>query len=146
MAGIESRIGSTSMLSLRLAPETATLSGSPCASTSRWYLVPRLARSVGFGPVSSPPFRPDADRVQGRPGPVQLAVLAEVVEHRLVQPVEHARLGPLVQPAPAGPARAVAELDRQLGPADAGGQHEGDALEHVPIAGPGSASATVHRR
>jgi hypothetical protein len=34
IAGIEVRIGSTGVVSLRLAPETATLSGSPPASTS----------------------------------------------------------------------------------------------------------------
>src|SRR3954454_16315206 len=110
------------MLSWRLAPETATLSGSPRASTSRWYFVPRLARSVGFGPVSSPPFRPDADLVQAGPGPVQPPLLAEPVEDGGARPVNHAGLGPLVQAAPAGPARAVAELGGQLGPADAGGQ------------------------
>src|SRR3712207_309302 len=66
MAGIESRIGSTNRLSCRLAAETSTLSGSPCASTSRWYLLPALPRSVGFGPVNAPPFRP---RRRGREGP-----------------------------------------------------------------------------
>src|SRR3712207_1084681 len=58
IAGMVPRIGSTNRLSCRFAAETSTLSGSPSASTSRWYLLPALPRSVGFGPVSSPPFSP----------------------------------------------------------------------------------------
>ena len=42
----------------RLVTETATLSGSPVASTSRWYLLPHLPRSVGLAPIRSPPFSP----------------------------------------------------------------------------------------
>src|SRR5512135_1974746 len=46
-----------SMLSCRLAPVTATASGSPAASHNRWYVEPRFPLSVGFGPVSArPPF------------------------------------------------------------------------------------------
>src|SRR4051812_49146761 len=87
MAGIESRIGSTSMLSLRLAPETAMLSGSPVRSTSRWYLVPRLARSVGLGPVSSPLFaRTLTESRLARP--VQAPLLAECVQDTVVPVVE----------------------------------------------------------
>jgi len=56
IAGIESSIGSTSMLSCPFALETAMFSGSPSAVTSRWSLLPALPRSVGLGPVSSPLF------------------------------------------------------------------------------------------
>ena len=38
------------------APVTATAIGSPAASTSKWYFEPDFPRSVGFGPVSSPPL------------------------------------------------------------------------------------------
>src|SRR5687768_10076381 len=146
MAGMPSRSGSTSMLSWRLAPETATLSGRPVASTSRWYLVPRLPRSVGFGPVNAPPFRPHADRVEAGPRPVQPALFAEPVEHGLVDPIEDAGFGPLAHPPPAGPARSVAELGRQLGPADPGRQHERDALEHLAIRPPWPSGAAVNGR
>src|SRR4051812_17389275 len=91
-------------------------------------------------------FRSDADAVQAGPRPVQPAVLAELVQNGLMQPVEDAGLVPLAHPPPAGPARAVAELAGQLGPADAGGQHEGDALEHVAVRRPGPPGAAVHRR
>ena len=42
---------------ITLAPAITTPSGPPSASTSRLFLVPGLPRSVGFGPVSSPPNR-----------------------------------------------------------------------------------------
>src|SRR3954451_11046098 len=37
------------------AAEATAPRGSPSVETTRWYLVPRLPRSVGFGPVNSPP-------------------------------------------------------------------------------------------
>ncbi len=79
-------------------------------------------------------------------GIFKFSLLAEPVEHRLVQLVEQARVGPLKGAAPAGPARAVAQLAGQLGPADAGGEHEGDALQHVPIGSAGPPGAAVYRR
>ena len=41
--------------SFRFAPVRRTASGTPWPSQIRWRLVPRLALSVGFGPVSAPP-------------------------------------------------------------------------------------------
>jgi hypothetical protein len=64
-----SRIGSTSMESWRLAPVIATARDSPSAVTSKWYLVPSLPRSVGLGPVSSPPFWPGCSPSPGTPWP-----------------------------------------------------------------------------
>jgi hypothetical protein len=53
--GTASTIGSSSVESWVLAADRPTASGMPRRSTSRWYLEPGLPRSVGFGPVSSPP-------------------------------------------------------------------------------------------
>lgn len=50
-----------------------------------------------------------------------------------MHPVEDAGVGSLAHPTPAGSARPVAQLGAQRGPADAGGEHEGDALAHVPV-------------
>src|SRR3712207_182498 len=136
IAGIKSSNGSTKRLSCRFAAGTSTFSGSPCASTSRWYLLPALPRSVGSAQSAHPPFRPDADRVQAGPRPIQFPLLTEPVEHRLVHLVEHAGIRPLAHPPPAGPPRAVAQLGGQLGPTDPGGQHEGDALEHIAVGDP----------
>src|SRR5512134_1349818 len=42
-------------VSLTLAAEATAARGRPSASTTRWYLLPGLPRSVGFGPIRSPP-------------------------------------------------------------------------------------------
>ena len=44
-----------SRVSWTLAAEGTTPSGMPSVETTIWYLVPALPRSVGLGPVSSPP-------------------------------------------------------------------------------------------
>src|ERR1700761_1332065 len=38
-----------------VAAVTVQATGTPSSSVAIWYLVPRLARSVGLGPVRSPP-------------------------------------------------------------------------------------------
>jgi hypothetical protein len=53
--GMLTKVASTSFMSCRLAPSTATPKGTPRPSVSKLRLTPCLARSVGFGPVSSPP-------------------------------------------------------------------------------------------
>src|SRR3954464_8182734 len=42
-------------VSLTLAAVAAQATGRPSPVVAMWYLVPRLPRSVGFGPVRSPP-------------------------------------------------------------------------------------------
>src|SRR4028118_879133 len=44
-----------SRVSWTLAAEGTTPSGRPSVETTTWYLVPALPRSVGLGPVRSPP-------------------------------------------------------------------------------------------
>src|SRR5215468_9512503 len=66
-----SSVAWTIFMSLRLAPSTASPTGTPLASTSRLRLTPFLARSVGFLPVFFPPegclgHAP----VHAQPGPV----------------------------------------------------------------------------
>jgi hypothetical protein len=53
--GIASTSAKTPCESFRLAPVRRAASGTPCPSQIRCRLLPRLARSVGFGPVSVPP-------------------------------------------------------------------------------------------
>ena len=53
--GIASTNARASCESFRFAPVRRTASGTPRPSQIRWRLLPRLARSVGFGPVWSPP-------------------------------------------------------------------------------------------
>src|SRR5215218_10362390 len=56
-----------SRVSWTLAAEGMTASGRPSVATTTWYLVPALPRSVGLGPVSSPP-RLALVHADGRPG------------------------------------------------------------------------------
>ena len=53
--GIASTSGNASCESCRLAPVKRIASGTPRASQIKCRLLPRLARSVGFGPVLVPP-------------------------------------------------------------------------------------------
>src|SRR5690606_3076359 len=57
----------SAMLSWRLAPVRTTARGMPVRSTMMWRLVPGLPRSVGFGPVASPPFWRGRMRHRWRP-------------------------------------------------------------------------------
>src|SRR5215213_3310632 len=45
---------SKTSVSLTLAAVATHATGTPSPSTATWYLVPRLALSVGLGPVRSP--------------------------------------------------------------------------------------------
>jgi len=56
IAGTASTSASRSLLSCRLAGEILMARRMPLASTRMCRLEPGLPRSVGFGPVSSPPF------------------------------------------------------------------------------------------
>jgi hypothetical protein len=47
------------------AGERRMTRGMPRRSTTRWRFEPGLPRSVGFGPVSWPPFLPGCSRHQG---------------------------------------------------------------------------------
>ena len=110
-----------------------TASGTPPASTTRWRFEPCLPRSVGFGPVLSPPGGGHRRRVERGPGPVDLVGLAQAIEQSTVQPPPHARLVPLLEPAPAGHARAASHLLGEHLPGDARLEHEQDARESGPV-------------
>jgi len=56
IGGMASTSGSSWVASWALAAESRTASGMPLRSTTKWYFEPGLPRSVGFGPVASPPF------------------------------------------------------------------------------------------
>ena len=54
--GTASKVDANIMLSWRLAGLKRIPKGVPRRSTTRWRFVPGLPRSVGFGPISVPPF------------------------------------------------------------------------------------------
>lgn len=85
MGAMESTRGSMSCESWVFAAEISTVSGTPRRSHSTWIFEPGLPRSTGFGPVRSPPFfGSDADRVDDRSGPVDLADHPEFVQELLM--------------------------------------------------------------
>jgi len=56
IGSMASRVDSSIVVSLTLAAVNTIASGMPWRSTTRWRFVPCLPRSVGFGPVFSPPL------------------------------------------------------------------------------------------
>ena len=118
----------------------------PLASTSRWYFVPAMPRSVGFRPISSPHCRLDRDAVDAAARPVRHLRLGQLIEHELVQPVPHPGLLPSSQPPPRGVPGAVAQLPRQVTPMTAGVQHEQDARQRGPLIDPRPPSRPAGRR
>ena len=129
-----------------MAADNSTASGIPMASISRWYLDPGLPRSTGFAPVSSPTPGPHTDRVDGGPGPVDLAVVAQPVQQPMVQGLPDAGLLPVAKPPPAGHTAATAQLlGRQQPPGHPGAQHIDDPAEHGPVLDPGPAALGMGR-
>jgi hypothetical protein len=112
---------SSSIESWVLAADRPTARGMPRRSTSRWYLLPGLPRSVGLGPVSSPPLGAHAHAVQAGPRPVKLALPAELVEQQVVELLPDTGALPVTQAPPAGDRAATAEL--------AGGRPNGHRVE-----------------
>ena len=81
-----------------------------------------------------PSLRAQAGRVHARPRPLQPARQPEPVEDVEVQRLEHASLGPLVQPPPASRRRAAAQLTgRQEPPRGGGPRHEDDRGEAAAV-------------
>src|SRR5438067_5705666 len=82
--GMLSSVSPTNFMSWRLAPSTASPTGTPLASTSRLRLTPFLARSVGFGPVFFPPEGGLGHApVQAQPAPVDALQAVVFQEARL---------------------------------------------------------------
>jgi hypothetical protein len=141
IAGTASTMGSSSTESWVLAADSPTARGMPRRSVSRWYLDPGLPRSVGFGPVSSPPLGAHAGRIQAGPRPVELAIAAELVQQHLMQALPHPGALPVPQPPPAGDRATAAELaGRQQPPGDTGAQLIDDAGQRGAVINAGAAA------
>jgi hypothetical protein len=132
-AGMASTRGSNWVESWALAAESRTAKGMPWRSTTRWYLEPGLPRSVGFGPVCSPPFGSDAQGVEAGSGPVDGRVVSEPVEEPLVQSLPDASVLPVTQTSPADGPAVTAELLRQQAPRTARAQVKDDPAEGCAV-------------
>src|SRR5215217_7745859 len=85
-------------VSWTLAAEGATPSGRPSVATTTWYLVPALPRSVGLGPISSPPrLAPDRTAIDHHVPGRGLGSGAHHPDQGDVDPAQHGRGAPVVQ-------------------------------------------------
>ncbi len=74
----------------------------------------------------------DRDRLR----PLDLAGRAQPRQQQPMQPLPGARPLPLLQPPPAGRARAEAELERQVPPGNPGVQDKEDPAKRLPVGKP----------
>ena len=98
----------------------------------------------GSGPFRSPLFRLDVAAIDDRPPPLDLASRTEARQQQRVQLLPDPGLLPLIKPAPAGVARPVAELLRQMHPRGTRVQHEQDPLQRLTVRQP--LAARIARR
>src|SRR3954452_17171261 len=115
-------------VSWTLAAEGTAPSGMPSVATTTWYLVPALPRSVGLGPVSSPPCLARTEQLstttsQGAPsGPARtIRIRATWTRRRTAVVLQLSRRRRRVEPAlgpPAAPAarRGAAATAAGCGP------------------------------
>ena len=122
------------MTSGTLAAVTVADNGTPRASVITWCLLPDLPRSVGFGPVSSPPSGALAKEasISARPQSIWSAAVEFCQQHRVQLPPDTG-LMPDPQVVAAGLAAAAAEFGGQVIPGDAGLEDEQDAGEDLAV-------------
>src|SRR5512135_1925540 len=131
--GIVSTVSRASLKSLTLAPAIAMPNGIPWPSVSRLFLVPRLARSVGLGPVFFPTQRRLTHRaVECQPTPVDRH--QPIISEQPLTPElpEHAGLCPFLKP-PMGRGMGTDASRIQGLPLTAGAQHEEDRIHRGTI-------------
>src|SRR5215211_4343934 len=133
-----SSVASTSFISWRLAPSTATPSGIPWPSVSTRRVVPSLPRSVGFLPTFSPPKRCLGHRTVHRlPFPLESLPLIVQQQSLLPAPRKHTGLPPLLTPVMHR--TGCPQAPRQRFPLAAGAQHIHDGGHRLPVSHPGPA-------
>ncbi len=134
---MESTISSNIVESWALAAVCLTTSGTPPLSTTIWRFEPCLPRSVGFGPVFSPPGSRHTRRVERGSRPVDVVRLTQAVEQHPVKPPPHPSFVPLLKTPPAGHPGTAAHLLREHLPRDTRLEYEQYARE---------CSSVVHAR
>ena len=121
-----------SMVSCTLAGEGMTASGRPSVETTTWYLVPGLPRSVGFGPVSSPPRLARTEQLSTTTSHVAASGAgARHADEDGMDPAQHRRRVPLVQAAAQGGTRGAPICGLQFPPLDALAQKEAERPDHL---------------
>lgn len=133
MGGKESTSGSSCVTSCSFAPVIVVANGVPSPSAMTWCLVPAFRRSVGFGPVFSPPVnRSHRGAIDQRAGPIDLSLSPKPREQYLMQPTPHSGVLPGYKPSPARDTRPATHLSRQVPPWHSGLEYENNPRQNLP--------------
>ena len=131
--GMLSIVSAISLWSFLFAPSTVSPTGTPAPSVSRLRFVPRLARSVGLGPVFFPAQRSLRHRaVHRQPFPVDPFGLVVGQEPLAPELVKHSCVEPFAKPPVGRGARADPRGVKRI-PLAASPKHEEDSVHRVAI-------------
>ena len=141
-----SMVARTSFISCRLAPSIARPSGTPWPSVSRLRLTPDLPRSVGLGPVFSPPSGADRSSLRpSRASPTRSRTAHQTARLQLARAVpKNARFYPGLKPIVGCRMSTQFGLVQSL-PVAAGAQNVEDRIGTTPIRDTGSSPAKAMR-
>src|SRR4051795_3427943 len=107
---------SKASVSLTLAAVARQATGTPSRSVAMWYLVPLLPRSVGLGPVRSPPRLARAKQVSRIRSRDQVGVAAQHADQQSMDFRQQTPLGPAPQAAAQGCATGLTRGGTQAAP------------------------------
>lgn len=104
-----------------------------------------VPRSVGFGPVCSPPFCPHADAVRTGPAPVDRDPILHPVQEPFVEELPESGGLPVTPAAPTGRAAAAVGFHWRHLPSDVGLEDEDDTGEGGAVRYPRSTARGLRR-
>src|SRR3954463_6104449 len=107
---------SKASVSLTLAAVARQATGTPSPSVAMWYLVPLLPRSVGLGPVRSPPRLARTKQVSRIRSRDQVGVAAQHADQQSMDFRQQTPLGPAPQAAAQGCATGLTRGGTQAAP------------------------------
>src|SRR4051794_29450328 len=114
-------------VSLTLAAVARHATGTPSPSTATWYFVPRLALSVGLGPVKSPPRLARTEQLSRiRSG----WITPQHADQHGVDLRQQAHPGPACQPSPQGRTAGLSRCRGQAAPGRALAQEPPQSRQH----------------
>src|SRR3954469_15872919 len=117
---------SNTSVSLTLAAVATHATGTPSPSTATLYFVPRLARSVGLGPVRSPARLARTEQLSR----IRSGWPRSMPTSKGVPLGQHARLGPACEPPPQGRTARLVPCRAQAAPGRALAQEAPQSRQH----------------
>src|SRR4051812_22313303 len=130
---------SNTSVSLTLAAVATHATGTPSPSTATLYLVPRLARSVGLGPVRSPARLARTEQLSR----IRSGWRPQHADQQGVHLRQHTRLGPACEPPPQGRAARLRRCRGQTAPGCALAQEAPQSRQHPDCLGRRMAAAVL---